>query len=257
MAEIQIPEGFMFTDKKGARMLLEFTRNIPNDREVGAIVPAGNDEQWFVIFEFDDSGYVKDDEKDEIDAAALLESIQEGTEESNEIRKEKGWAPFHVVGWERAPFYDDQTKNLTWAIRGKSDSGGQSVNHSIRLLGRRGTMNVDLVLAPEEYGPVVEKFNTMMGGFAFRDGHRYGDFVAGDKVAAYGLTALIAGGAGAIAVKTGFLAKMWKVILAAILALKKVIIFIVLGLVAAIKRFLSWLRGRRQQTVDSASSSQG
>lgn len=252
MADIKVPEGYLFAGKAGAQTLLDLTHNIPSGRELGVVVPASNTEQWFVIFEFDSAGYVKDDEKDKIDAAALLESIQEGTEASNEARKEKGWEAFHVAGWEKPPFYDTVTNNLTWAIRGKGDSGGESVNHSIRLLGRRGTMSVDVVLAPEEYGPVVDRFNTMMSGFSFREGSRYQDFVAGDKVAAYGLTALIAGGAGAVAVKTGFLAKMWKVIVAAVLALKKVLIVAVIALAAAIKRLVSWLRGRREQTATSS-----
>jgi uncharacterized membrane-anchored protein len=247
MAEIEIPEGYLFTDKKGAQKLLELTHNFPSGTEVGAIVPASNEEDWFVIFEFSDVGYVKDDEKDKIDATGLLKSLTEGTENQNETRKEKGWPAFHILGWEKSPYYDPQTHNLNWAIRGKSDSGSQAVNHSVRLLGRRGTMNVDIVLAPEDYARVMPEFEGVMGNFKFNEGHRYSDFVAGDKVAAYGLTALIAGGAGAAAVKTGLLAKFWKALVAIILALKKLIIVIVAGIGAAIKKFWNWITGRKQE----------
>jgi uncharacterized membrane-anchored protein len=58
MAEIDIPEGYLFTDKKGTQKLLELTHNFPSGNEVGVIVPAANDESWFVIFEFSDVGYV-------------------------------------------------------------------------------------------------------------------------------------------------------------------------------------------------------
>jgi uncharacterized membrane-anchored protein len=254
IAELQVPEGFLFADKKGTQKLLELTQNIPTGNEVGAIVPESDAEHWFVVFEFHEVGFVKDDEKSSLDAAALLESIQEGTEESNEVRKERGWPTFHVKGWEREPYYDDQTNNLTWAIRGAGDSGGQSVNHSIRILGRRGTMNVDLVLGPEQYGEVVPEFNTLMSSFEFVQGSRYGDFVSGDKVATYGLTALIAGGAGAAAVKTGLLMKMWKGILVVLLAMKKAIILVILALVGVIKKLWSWMQGRKQASVESAPS---
>ena len=100
-------------------------------------------------------------------------------------------------------------------------------------------MNVDVVLGPDQYAEVVPRFNSLMNGFSFREGHRYSDFVAGDKVASSGLTALIAGGVGAVAVKTGLLAKMWKVLLPLILALKKVIMFVLIGATAGIKRFLA------------------
>ena len=47
----------------------------------------------------------------------------------------------------------------------------------------------------------------------------YSDFRAGDKVAEYGLATLVAGGATAVAAKTGLLAKLWKLIAAGIAAL--------------------------------------
>ena len=257
VAEVTVPEGFLFTDRKGAQKLLELTENIPNGKEVGAIVPeqkGTDDGVWFVIFEFHEVGFVKDDEKEKIDAGAILKSIQEGTEENNESRKEKGWPEFHVVGWEKPPYYDQRTNNLTWAIQGRDDRGGSSVNHSIRILGRRGTMNVDLVLAPKEYASVLPAFNSLIGTFQFQQGSRYADFVKGDKVAEYGLTALIAGGAGALAVKTGFLMKMWKFILMLILALKKALIVIVVGIGAAIKKLWNKIFGRSEEVPHTDSS---
>ena len=66
-----------------------------------------------------------------------------------------------------------------------------------------------------------------MNGFEFTSGNRYAEFMAGDKVAEYGLTALVAGGAGAALAKSGLLAKMWKAIvlgaIAAFAGLKKVL----------------------------------
>ena len=108
-------------------------------------------------------------------------------------------------------------------------------------------MNVDLVLGPDQYTGIVPQFNTLMNTFQFRQGNRYADFISGDKVATYGLTALIAGGAGAAALKTGLLAKMWKFIIVIVLALKKAIIFVIIGLGAAIKKLWSWFRARKQK----------
>ena len=68
-----------------------------------------------------------------------------GTEEANKIRRQRGWGTIDVVGWERMPFYDANTNNLTWAITGSSEEGN-SVNYSTRLLGRRGVINADLVI---------------------------------------------------------------------------------------------------------------
>jgi uncharacterized membrane-anchored protein len=244
-AEIQIPEGYLFADAKGTRKLLELTHNIVGGSEVGAIVPMPDSTRdgWFVVFEFREIGYVKDDEKNSIDADALMKSMREGTEAANKERKKRGWTTMELVGWERPPFYDTRTHNLTWAIRGRSEQGGESVNHSIRVLGRRGTMDADLVLSPEQYAEVVPRFDSLITTFRFHEGNRYADFVKGDKVAEYGLAALIAGGAGAIAVKTGLLGNFWKVFVAAALALKKLLVVAVLAIVAFIRRAIAGVRG--------------
>ncbi len=222
IARIKVPQGYRFTGKAGTQKFMDMTQNPTNGRELGIIVPVTEKDEdfWFVIFEFDDIGYVKDDEKDELDADALLESIRNGTEAANEVRKERGWATMEVLGWQKSPYYDSRTNNLTWGIRGKSsDSQGESINYSVRLLGRRGAMSVDLVMNPEQATAVVPQYETLISGFTHNSGQTYADFKSGDKMAAYGLAALVAGGAGAVALKTGILQKFWKVIVAAVVAL--------------------------------------
>ncbi len=220
IAQINIPRGYQFSGKQGAQRVLEMTHNPTSGKELGVLVSSGSAD-WFMIFEFEDTGYVKDDEKNALDADKILQNIKDGTEAGNEKRKANGWKPFHVTGWQTSPFYDSKTHNLTWGILGKGDEPADegSVNHSIRVLGRRGTMNVDLVVSPGEYGATKPEFDTLMSGFSFGQGNSYSDFRAGDKVAKYGLAALIAGGTGAVLLKTGILAKLWKFILVGIVAL--------------------------------------
>jgi len=226
IAEIKVPAGYRFTGKDGTRTFLEMTGNPPSGDELGTIVPESksDDDQefWFVIFEFQETGYVKDDDRDKLDADGLLKTIKGNTEEANKERLRRGWLPYHIRGWYKPPFYDTQTKNLTWAMQGYSTDQGKeeaSVNYSVRILGRRGTMSVDLVLDPRLVDMVVPKFDKLLVGFSYVPGSAYADFRSGDKVAEYGLATLVAGGATAIAAKTGLLAKMWKLIIAAIAAL--------------------------------------
>lgn len=227
VAEIKIPAGYRFAGKEGTRRFLELTQNPPNGNELGVIVPDvdpgdKNQEFWFIIFEFNQVGYVKDDDRDKLDADALLKSIKENTEESNQERARRGWPAYHVTSWVTPPFYNTSTNNLTWAMQGYSQEGEKrdtSVNYSVRILGRRGTMNVDLVLDPELVKGVVPKFETLLTGFSYQQGSSYSDFRAGDKIAEYGLATLVAGGATAIAAKTGLLAKLWKLIALAFAAL--------------------------------------
>jgi uncharacterized membrane-anchored protein len=219
IAEIDLPKGYVFADGAGARKFLEFTHNPSSGSELGIIAPQSDQESWFVLFEFNDVGYVKDDEKESLDAAKILENIQGGTEEANDERKKHGWKAFHVNGWYTPPYYDSQTNNLTWAVNGSEDNGANpAVNYSVRILGRRGTMKVDLVLDPRDMAATEPKFKALMSAFHFTGGNRYADFAQGDKIASYGLTALIAGGATAVAIKTGLFAKFWKIIILFFLA---------------------------------------
>jgi uncharacterized membrane-anchored protein len=226
IAEIKIPAGYRFTGKDGTKTFLEMTGNPPSGDELGTIIPESKSDDdkefWFVIFEFQDTGYVKDDDHDKLDPDALLKTIRDNTEESNKERLQRGWLAYHVRKWNKPPFYDTQTKNLTWAMEGYSTDQGKeevSVNYSVRILGRRGTMNVDLVLAPSLVDTVVPKFAKLLTGFSYLRGSAYADFRAGDKVAEYGLATLVAGGATAIAAKTGLLAKLWKLIVVGFAAL--------------------------------------
>ena len=70
-----------------------------------------------------------------------------------------------------------------------------------------------------------------MGAMAFNEGHRYVDFDAKrDKVAGYGLGALIIGGIGATA-------GLFKGLIALLIASKKLVIVGGLAVVAAVKQF--------------------
>lgn len=221
IATLKVPEGYAFADKRGAEQILTLTQNIPNGEEIGVLVSQADNSSWFMILRYEETGYVKDDDKDSLDADAMLKNIKEGTEEANQQRRGKGWPAFHVVGWEHAPYYDPMTHNLTWAIKGKGDDpqDSGSVNHSIRLLGRKGIIKVNLVVDPAQYAASISDFNTLISGFSFNTGNRYSDFTKGDKVAEYGLAALIAGGTGAVLLKTGLLAKLWKFIVIGIAAI--------------------------------------
>lgn len=233
IAQVQIPAGYRFTGRDGAKRVMEITHNPSSGRELGVVIPNTDDPKWFMTFEFEDRGYVKDDDQ-KLDADDLLTSIQKGTENANEIRKQRGWKAFHVTGWERTPFYDPLTHNLTWAIKGRGDESTEptSINHSIRLLGRRGTMDVDLVVAPEDYSSSIAQMNTIIGGFSYTQGNRYSDFTKGDKIAEYGLAGLIAAGG------AGLLIKFWKPIVVGIAALG-----------AAIKRFFSKIFGSKETKI--------
>jgi uncharacterized membrane-anchored protein len=234
-ASISVPADCLFTGMDGVKMFLEATENIASGNERGVVMCQSDatPTPWFVLFSYDQSGYVRDDEGSSLNADAIIKSVRRGTEEANSERKRRGWGTMSVEGWATKPFYDKATNNLTWAITAHDETGGRTVNHSVRLLGRGGVMHADLVTSPDQLTALVPTFNGMIAGYTYSTGFKYAEWRAGDKVAAYGLTALVAGGAGVALAKSGLLVKFWKLIVAGIAAAA-----------ALVKRIWSRITGR-------------
>ena len=211
-AKIKIPQGYAFLDDRNTRRFLELMGNPPRDNHY-MIAPANLD--WFAVFTFDAVGYVKDDEK--IDADALLDSLKKSDDAGNEERKRLGMEPIYTDGWHVPPHYDAATKRLEWGMRLRDGKGGLHVNYTSRLLGRTGVMSAVLVSSPQTLAEDMKAFNGALGGYEFAAGEKYAEFKSGDKIAEYGLAALLLGGAAAAAAKAGwlkFLGKFWVLILA-------------------------------------------
>ena len=244
LAKIEVPEGYVFADAEQTEKFMTMTGNPPSGRELGVIMPAAEGKNWFLLFEYDEVGFVKDDEKDKIDADAILDSVREGTEASNEERKKLGGGEIHVVGWFEKPHYDPKSHNLVWAIEAKGEvDTDRSVNYDVRLLGRTGYISATLVTDPGALQADLPHVQTLLSGFSFEQGKRYADFVNGDKVAEYGLTALIAGGAGAAAAKLGLFAWLGKLLAKG----GKLLIAAFVALAAGIKKLLG-IR-KKEETV--------
>lgn len=221
-AEINVPEGFMFVGAKETQQLLEMMGNPTNGDELGFLAPTNMG--WFVVFEFNDVGYVKDDDKDKLDATKMLAAIQEGNEYGNKERAKMGVPPLTITGWEQPPRYNEQTHNLEWAIRGESE-GDPVINWNTRLLGRRGVMEVSLVVDPLKLAATKPQYEAILADYKFKSGETYAEFKSGDKVAQYGLAALVLGGAAVGAAKLGLFAtiaafakKAWKLVIVAVIA---------------------------------------
>ncbi len=222
LAEIQVPAGFMLTGKDGTQKLMRAMGNPAGDSELGLLAPTNL--EWFVVFEFSNVGYVKDDDKDKLNPDAILKSIKDGTEASNKQREKMGSRPIHVVGWDKSPTYNPESHNLEWAIRAES-GGDQILNYNTRLLGRKGVMEANLVVEPSKLAETLPIYSDLLKTYSYTEGERYAEYRQGDKLAKYGLAALITGGAAAVAIKTGLFASL-------ILMFKKAGKLLILGVIA-------------------------
>lgn len=237
VAEIELGDDYLFLDGEDTIEFMEYVGEPVTGLEVGVVIPKAENENWALLFEYDPIGYIREDEEESWDLDAVLESIRESTEEANKVRIEHGLPALTVIGWYEEPHYDADSHNLVWALLGEeADTQIQIVNYNTRLLGRHGYIAVNLIAEPATLATTRAYLDDIIAHFSWKQGKSYGEWVAGDKVAEIGLTALIIGGAGAAAV--GLLGKIWKFIVAGVVAAG-----------AAIGGLIRRLRGKRKALI--------
>lgn len=215
VATIELPENYFYLDEIETDKYLTLSQNPSSGRDVLIT----NNTTWSAYLNFESIGYVKDNET--IDADELLVDYKKGVKLGNDYRKEKGWSTLEVEGWFFKPQYDRNRKLLEWAFKLRDSKTQQPVvNYYTKILGRTGAVSVLLVASPDEMNASILDLKDRLNDFSFNEGERYTEFREGDKVAEYGLAALILGGAAAVATKKGFfgvilafLAGAWKILL--------------------------------------------
>lgn len=227
-ANLALPEGYGFVPKAEGAKVMEIMGNSTDERFEGLIYPLSDDSSgWFITVDFESSGYIKDEDAKEWDADELLETLKEGTEYGNKYREEIGVEPIKVTRWVETPTYDSNLRHLVWSAELRKKHGEDpdpGVNYNTYVLGREGYISLCLVTALSNVEAEKPAARELLAAVRFNDGKRYEDFNPDtDKVAAYGLAALVGGLAakklgllGAIGV---LVAKFGKLIVVAVAAL--------------------------------------
>lgn len=233
-ALLKLPKGYQFLGAQETQQLLKQMGNFPSGSELGLITATGEGEEWFMVVRYIDAGYVEDDEAANWDADALMAAIKEGTDEDNERRQAQGFPPLVIRGWEETPHYDKAANKVVWAISAQErDSVG--VNYNTLALGRQGYLSMNMVGSLEHLAVLKPHVGLLLANVEFVEGKRYTDFNSTtDKVAAVGLSALIAGAA----VKSGLLAKLWAFIIPLVMAGKKLLMLAVIALGGLAAKYL-------------------
>ncbi len=218
---LALPEGFGFVPTPQATTLMQLMGNRVDDRFIGLVFPLAEEASYFVSLDYEDSGYIEDDEAADWDADGLLKSLKDGTEAGNAERRRGGFDALTVTRWVEPPSYDGSAHRLVWSaeavVKDRVDSD-PTINYNTYVLGREGYFSANLITTASTVADDRRTATPLLQAVSFNDGKRYQDFNSStDKVAAYGLTALVAGVAakklGLIAVAAAFFAKFAKLIL--------------------------------------------
>lgn len=248
-ATLDVPEHFRYLDAEDAEaVLVNLWGNPPGTQALGMIIPAGvnliDDAGWAVVIQYEEEGFVSDEDAADLDYGDLLEDMQEASAEDNEQREAMGYGRVDLVGWARPPHYDAATNKLYWAkelsFQGTDEN---TLNYNIRVLGRHGVLILNAVANMSQLADIEVQMQDVLAFTNFEEGFQYDDFDPDvDTVAAYGIGALVAG---KLAAKAGLLAKLGVLLL----VLKKYIVLIVIGVVAVISKLV---KGKRKGSPDAS-----
>lgn len=243
LATLHVPEEYYFLNSADAEtVLVELWGNPPGQNVMGMIFPARfsplDSDAWAVTIDYVDEGHVADDDAADIDYGELLESMRQDLQDSNAARVDAGYDPVELLGWAEPPRYDSDLRKLYWAKELQfGDAEEATLNYEIRALGRTGVLNMTFIASSSQLDEINASRDSVLAMAEFDPGNRYEDFDSGvDKVAAYGIGALIAG---KVAAKTGMIAAL-------ILALKKFGVFVLVALAALGKKVSGLFRGKSQ-----------
>jgi len=236
VATLHLNSDYRYLDPKETEKLLVAWGNPPEaakDTE-GAVVPTAvnpfEDHGWAVVLSYADDGHVDDSDARKIDYTELMSDMKKSTRERNEEREKAGYGKVDLIGWATEPRYDAGTHKMYWAK--ELDFGGSqhTLNYDVRVLGREGVLSMNAVAGMNQLTSIQRDMTALQGLADFNKGYRYDEYNKGtDRLAEYGLGALVAGG---VAAKLGLFAKLGALLLAA----KKLIIGGVVAIGAAISR---------------------
>jgi uncharacterized membrane-anchored protein len=244
VASLHLGTRYRYLNPGETEKLLVAWGNPPGSDTQGAVVPTDvepfSDSGWAVILTYEEEGHIDDSDANEIDYDEMLSEMKEAEVDENQARKDAGYEAVRTVGWAEKPRYDSSAKKLYWAKELDFEGSKEhTLNYDVRVLGREGVLSMNAVASIGQLEQIRGDMRPLLEIAEFNEGYRYAEFnPKTDRLAEYGLGALIAGG---VAAKLGLFAKIG----AFLLAFKK---FIIIGLIA-IGGFVARLLGKKKETV--------
>ncbi len=246
LATFQIAKGFKYLNAKQSEYVLHDLWGNPPGETLGMILPEEASDivptTWAIEISYDEDGHVKDDDAKDIKYDELLTDMQKKVEEVNPERKKQGYPTFKLLGWASPPYYDEKENKLHWAKRILFEGDSiETLNYNIRILGRKGVLVLNAIGTMDQLNEIKKQIEPVLANVNFNEGNKYANFDSNtDKVAAYGIGGLIAGG---VLMKTGLLAKIGLVLL-------KFAKVIVIGAGAVIAGVVKFFKGKKDDGIN-------
>jgi uncharacterized membrane-anchored protein len=242
-SKLALPQGDIAVFGADAQRAYRALGNPAERAGMEGFVAGGPKHDQIVTFKSFDAGYIGLDDWSQLDPAELLALFKSNTETENQLRRQQGVTELHLRGWLQPPTLDRNTATVYWAILGDEDGQtAQTVNAVALRLGRSGYEELTWTGTQDQYQAPGNQLDAMLRAHSFAPGTTYADRISTDKMAGYGVAALVGTVLGAKVVKVaaagGGLAALGK-------------LFPVLGAAIAgtFYKLVQWLRRRWRKPV--------
>jgi uncharacterized membrane-anchored protein len=196
VADLQVPKGYSYADANGARAFLQAMHKPVPKGVAGILQPDSG--AWWITFEFAETGYVNDEDRNRLDPAAILKRFSPQTEGPRLYPGSAAGPTANTAGWALKPVYDKDVHSLEWAvlIPGHGETAA-TLNHTLRLFSRSGFLDA-VVTQPRRDSSELIPLKQLASGISFKRTQTYADHKAGDKLAPFGVASCIAATTAAI-----------------------------------------------------------
>jgi len=197
-ARLELPDGHGFVAADEATALMAALGNDTGSGLIGLILPMG-EPAWMMTVDYIAAGHVDDNDARGWQPDALLAALKRGTAAGNARRTVLGLPPLAVSGWLDVPTYDAATQRLSWSAATTADTAtdAATINLNTVILGREGYLALNLIANAAQLATARHAAEALVARIRFNAGRRHQDFERGhDRVARYGLSALVDGTAG-------------------------------------------------------------
>ena len=197
-ATVQLQAGLLLLLGADARRYSWLGNGVDYPATEGVLIHNAGSINREVYYDWRGDGYVSDSDWTDVDGDELLARLSDATEASNVERVKRGGKPMHVVGWLEPPHYDKATRTVTYAMELRDDDGSWSNAVALRF-GRAGYTELSWAGPVDRFkdaGGRPDLLSQALATHSFDPGHRYEDFLDGDKTADYGVAGAVAGALG-------------------------------------------------------------
>ena len=173
------------------------------------------------IEKFTNDGYIKGDDWDNVDAESFIKELKSGSDKANKERVKNGYATVEDITWHIKPSYNKELGYVFYSLLVKFNDGSETYNSTAMVLGRKGYTDITFLFKESIADVMPTEIDKVVKNFKYNQGSQYTDFKSGDKIAAYGVGALVAGSlgikglakTGALAAVLAFAKKAWFIVL--------------------------------------------